>query len=167
MAFKVNGIEYYHLQMLSSSCLEVVIIFFLLGEVNDVFYRCSPTKWHDTPSTQRWLSVSFLGEVGDISYRHSPTKSFPTSSSMVVSWLPITFLSLVGPGRTATIQGFLKATLPTEVVTMSWRIILVASKFSLLTKAVTTNMYCLSPSAWFDGMRGMASSTTNLVVGTT
>ena len=167
MAFKVNDIEYYHPQTSSLSCQKVAIIFFLLGGVNDIFYGHSPTEWHDNPSTQRQLSVSSLGEVGEVFNGCSPTKSFPASSSMVASWQPITFLPLVGPGRTAAIWGFLKATLPTEAVTMSLRITPVASKFSLLIKAVTTNMYCLSPSAWSDGVRGPASSTNDLVVGAT
>ena len=119
MAFKVNGIEYYHWQTSYSSHLEVVIIFFFLEEVEDVFYGCSPAEWHDNPSAQRQLSVSSLGEVGDIFYGHSPAKSFHASSSMVASWQPITFLPLVGPGRTAAIQGFSKATLPTEAVNVS------------------------------------------------
>ena len=137
MAYKVNGIEYYHLQTSYSSHLEVVIIFFLLGGVDDFFYG------------------------------HSLAESFPASSSMVASWQPITFLPQEGPGRTAIIWGFSKATLPTEAVTVSLRITPVASKFSLLTKTVTTSMYHLSPSAWLDRARGLASSTTNLVVGTT
>ena len=66
MAFKVNDIEYYRPQTSSSSCLEVVIIFLLLGGVDDIFYRHSPTEWHDNPSAQRHLSVSSLGEVGDV-----------------------------------------------------------------------------------------------------
>ena len=98
MAFKVNDIEYYHQQMLYSSCLEVVIIFFSLGEVSDVFYG--------------W----------------SPAKSFPASSSMVVSWQPTTFLPLVDPGRTAAIWRFSKSTLLTEAVTVSLRVTPVASK---------------------------------------
>ena len=97
---------------------------------------------------------------------HPPSVSFPASSSMVVPGLPTTLLPLVGPGRTATIQGFLKATPLDEAVTMSLRITLVASKFNLLTEAVTTSTYHLSPSAWLDGMRGPVSLTTGPVVGT-
>ena len=167
MAFKDNGIEYYNRQISYSSCLEAIIIFFFLGGVDDVFYGHSPSEWHDNPSAQRQLSVSSLGEVGDIFYGHSPAESYPASSFMVASWQPITFLPLVGPGRTTTIWRFSKVTLPTEAVTVSPRITPVASKFSLLMKAVTTNMYHLSPSAWLDGPRGPASSTTNPVVGTT
>ena len=137
MTFKVNGIEYCCWQMLYSSHLEAVIIFF------------------------------FLREVGDIFYRQSPTESFPVSSSMVASWWPTTFLPLVGPGRTTTIWGFLKATLLTEAVTVSPRVTPVASNFSLPIKTVTTNMHHLSSSAWSDGVRGPASLTTNLVVGAT
>ena len=59
------------------------------------------------------------------------------------------------------------ATLPNEAVTVSLRITPVAAKFSLLIEAVTTNMHCLSPSAWSDGVRGPASLTTDPVVGTT
>ena len=135
MTLRVNGIEYCHQQMSYSSCLEAVIIF------------------------------SFLGEVGDILYGQSPAKSFPASSSMVVSWWPTTFLPLVGPGRTAAIQGFLKATLLTEAVTVSLRVTPVAPKFSLPIETVAINMHILSSSAWLDGARGLASSTTNLVLG--
>ena len=137
MAFTVNSKEYYHWQMSCSSHLKAVIISF--------FFRGGwrPPLW---------------------AFSHS---IFPASSSTVVSWLPITFLSLVGPGRTTAIQGFSKATPPAEMVTVSPRITLVASKFSLLTEAVTTSMYHLSPSAWSDRVRGLASLTTNPVVGTT
>ena len=38
---------------------------------------------------------------------------------MVVPWLPIALLPLMGPGRTAAIWGFWKATPPAEVVTVS------------------------------------------------
>ena len=102
------------------------------------------------------IIFSFLGEVGDILYRWSPAKSFPASSSTVVSWWPNTFL-----------LGFLKATLPTEAVTVSLRVPLVASKFSLPIEAVTINMHLLSSSTWSDGVRGPASLNTNPVVGTT
>ena len=111
MVFRANGIEYCHWQTSYSSYLEVVIIFSFLGEGSGVFYR--------------W----------------SPVISFPASSSTVVSWLPTTFLPLVGPWRTATIYGFSNATLPSEAVTMSPRVTLVVSKFSLPIEAVTTNMH--------------------------
>ena len=100
-------------------------------------------------------------------YRWSPTKSFSASSSMVVSWQPTTFLLLVGPRWAAAIQGFSKATLLTEAVTVSLGVTLVASKFSLPIEAVTVNTHPLSSSAWLDGVSWLASSTTNLVVGTT
>ena len=80
---------------------------------------------------------SFLGEVQGKShlYRWSPAKSFSVSSSMVASWWPTTFLPFVGPGRVATIWGFLKAPLLTEAVTMSLGVTPVASKFSLPIEA--------------------------------
>ena len=68
MVFKVNGIEYYHWQKWYSSHLEAVIIFFFPERANDVFYGHLPTEWHDSSSTQWWLSVSSLGEVRDIIY---------------------------------------------------------------------------------------------------
>ena len=110
---------------------------------------------------------SFLGEVSDILYGQCPTKSFSISSSKAVSWWPTTFLPLVGPGKAAAIWGFLKATLPTKAVTMSLGLTLVASKFILPIEEVTINTHHLSSSAWLDGVRGPASSTTDLVMGTT
>ena len=49
--------------------------------------------------------------------------------------------SLAFLGRTAAIWEFWKATPPAEVVTMSPRTTPVVSKFMLLTKVVTTNLY--------------------------
>ena len=137
MTLRVNSIEYCHWQMLYSSHLEVVITFFFLGEVGDVFYG--------------WSSA----------------KSFPASSSTIASWQPTTFPPLVGPGRNATIWGFSKAILPTKAVTMSLRVTPVASKFSLSIEAVMISTHLLSSSAWSDGASEPVSSTTNLEVGTT
>ena len=100
-------------------------------------------------------------------YRWSPTKSFSANSSMVVPWHPTAFLPLVSPRRVTTIWGFLKASLPTEAVTMSPGVTLVASKFNLPMEVVTVNTHHLSSSASLDGVRGSASLTTDLVVGTT
>ena len=63
MAFKVNGIEYYHPQVLYSSHLEVVIICFPPRRGWWHFYGHSPAEWHDNPSAQRQLLASSLGEV--------------------------------------------------------------------------------------------------------
>ena len=65
---------------------------------------------------------------------------------MVAPWLPIALLPLMGPWKTATIQGFQKVPSPAEVVTVSLRMTPVASKFNLLTEAVTTSTYHLSSS---------------------
>ena len=108
-----------------------------------------------------------LREVRDILYGQSPMKSFSTSSSMVVSWWPTTFLPLVGPGKAVAIWGFSKATLLTEAVTLSPGVTPVASKFSLPIEAVTVTTHHLSSSAWLDGVRELASLTTDPVVGTT
>ena len=108
----------------------------------------------------------FFTEVGNVLYGHSHSTPFPASSSMVVLWLPIAFLPLVGPGRTAAIWRFWKATLLAEAVTMSLGMTLVASKFNLLTEAVTTSMYHLSSSVWSDGMMRLVNLTTDPVVGT-
>ena len=108
----------------------------------------------------------FFREVGNVPYGHSHSAFFPASSSTVVPWLPITFLPLVGPWRTATIWGFWKATLPAEAVTVSLKITPVASKFNLLTEAVTNSMYHLCSSVWFDWMMGLVNLTTDPVVGT-
>ena len=103
----------------------------------------------------------FLGEVGDILYGHSPSKS-----SIVASWWPITFLPLVGPGRTATIQGFSKPS-------PNWCSHCVSKDNSggfqiQLPYQSSHHQYVpFSPSAWSDGARGLASWTTNPVVGTT
>ena len=77
------------------------------------------------------------------------------------------FFPLVGPGKAATIWGFSRANLLTGAVTMSLGVTPVASKFSLPIEAVTVNTHHLSPSVWLDGVRGPASSMTNLVVETT
>ena len=113
--------------MWCSSCLEVVIVSFLFREISNVLYG------------------------------HSHSASFPTDSSTKVPWLPIALLPPLGPGRTTAIQGFWRATHPAEVVTMSLRMTLVASKFNLLTKAVTTSMFCLSSPVWLDGVMGLVN----------
>ena len=41
------------------------------------------------------------------------------------------------------------------------------SKFNLPTEVVTVNMHCFSPPTWLEGVGGLASLSTNLVVGTT
>ena len=64
-------------------------------------------------------------------------------------------------------QGIPKATPPTEAITVSLDVTLVASKFSLPTEAVTINMHCFPPPTWLEGMGGPASLSTNPVVGTT
>ena len=82
---------------------------------------------------------------------------------MVAPWLLIALLSQMGHGRTAAIWGFQKAPPPAEVVTVSPRMTPVISKFKLLTKVVTTNMYCFSSSVQLDGMMGLVNVTTNAV----
>ena len=107
----------------------------------------------------------FFREVSNVPYGHSHSTSSLASSSIVVPWLLIGLLPGMGPGRTAAIWGFWKATPPAEAVTVSPRMTLVDSKFNLLTKAVTTSTYCLSSSVWSGGMTGLVNLTTNAVVG--
>ena len=71
----------------------------------------------------------------------------------------------MGPWRTTAIWGFWKATSPAEVVTVYTRMTLVASKFNLLTEAVTISMYHLSSSVWSDRTMGLVNSTSDAVVG--
>ena len=61
--------------------------------------------------------------------------------------------------------GFLGTTPPAELVTVSPRITLVVSRFSLLTKAVTMSTYHLSSLVGSDMMRGTVSLIAGLVVG--
>ena len=126
---------HYHPYTWCSSHLEAVIISFSLREVSNVPYGCS-----------------------------HPTSSL-ANSSMVVPWLLIGLLPQMGPGRTAAIQGFWKATPPAEAVTVSLRMTPVDSRFNLLTKAVTTNMYHLSSSVWSGRTMGLVNLTTDAVVG--
>ena len=64
-------------------------------------------------------------------------------------------------------QAFPKATHPTEVITVSLEVTPVASKFSLPTEVVTVNTHCFSPPTWLEGVGGLASLSTNPVLGTT
>ena len=64
-------------------------------------------------------------------------------------------------------QGFPKATLPTEAIMVSLGVTLVASKFNLPMEAVTGNMHCFSPPTWSEGVGGLANLPTDPVVGTT
>ena len=72
----------------------------------------------------------------------------------------------MGPGKTATIWGFWKATSLAEAVTVSLRMTPVDSKFNLLTETVTTSMNHLSSSVWSGRTMGLVDSTTDAVVGT-
>ena len=126
---------HYHQQMWCSSHLEVVIISFFFREVGNVPYGCS-----------------------------YPASSLASSSTVAPSLL-ISLLPAMGPGRTAAIWRFQKATPLAKVVTMSPRMTLVDSKFNLLTKAVTTSIYCLSSSVWSGGTMGLVNLTTDAVVG--
>ena len=100
-------------------------------------------QWHLNPLTQRqssaYPSTQWQSWASPLWGSHSA--SFFPSSFTVTPWLLITPLAQMGPERTAAIQGFQKALPMTEMVTLSPRITLVISKFKLLTKAVTTNMY--------------------------
>ena len=63
-------------------------------------------------------------------------------------------------------QGFLKATLPTEVITVLLGVTPVASKFNLPTEVVTVSMHCFSPPTWSEGVGDMASFSPGQVAGT-
>ena len=64
-------------------------------------------------------------------------------------------------------QGLLKATPLTEAITVSPEITPVASKFSLPTEVITINMHCFPLPTWLEGVGGLASLSTDAVVGTT
>ena len=123
------------------------------------------TQWCLNPSTQRW-STAYLStqrQSWDSPLWHSHSASFFPSSFMVASCWLVAPLSWIGPWRTAAIQGFWKDPPPAEVVTMSPRMTPVFSKLKLLTKAVTTNMYCFSSSVQLVGTMGLVNLTTDVV----
>ena len=123
------------------------------------------TRWHPNPSTQRQSLACPSTQKQSLATPlwHSHTTPFLPTSFMVAPWLLIALLSQMGPGRTAAIWGFQKATPPAKAVTISPRMTPVVSKFKLLTEVVTTNTYCLSSSIWSGGMMGLVNSTTDAV----
>ena len=72
----------------------------------------------------------------------------------------------MGLERTAALWGFQKALPPDEVVTVSPRMTLVASKFKLLIKMVITSTYHFSSSVWLSGAIGLVNSTPDMVAET-
>ena len=84
-----------------------------------------------------------------------------SSSSTVAPWLLIALL--FGPKKTATIQGFQKASLPGEVVTDSLRSTSAVSKFSYHIEAVMTSTYQFCSSILSGGVIGPVSSTLDMV----
>ena len=125
-------------------------------------------KWSSAyPPTQRQSLAHLLGEVSNVLYGWwhlhgcSLAKSPSASSSMAVHWW---LSSLESPGREATMQGFPKVILPTEVITVSPGITPVASKFSLPMEVVTVSIHGLSPPTWSEGV-GETGSSPGTVVG--
>ena len=110
-----------------------------------------------------------LGEVlGELHlYSWSSAKSLSASSSMVAPWWLSSLLSLESPEMEALMWGFLIATLPTEPITVSLGVTLVASKFSLPTEAVTVSKHCFSTPTWLECVGGLASLSPSPLVGTT
>ena len=78
-------------------------------------------------------------------YSQSSAKSPLSSSSAVTPWWLPSLLSLESPERETTMEGFPKATLPTEVITVLPGITPVASTFNLSTEVVTVSMHRFSP----------------------
>ena len=89
-----------------------------------------------------------LGEVlGKLHiYSRSSAKSLSASLSMVAPWWLPSFLSLESPKREAAMWRFPKATLLTEVITVSPGVTLMASKFNLPMEVVIVSMHYFFPS---------------------